>query len=106
VRFLFRGVSPKAPDLVPDRLQASKTAEILRRAASALEDLPRSSDAELEARFRALAAELGVKLGELLMPVRVAVTGSRVSPPLFESLRLLGTEEVQRRLRAAVQLLS
>jgi hypothetical protein len=36
----------------------------------------------------------------------VAVTGSRASPPLFESLRLLGAEEVQRRLRAALELLA
>ena len=45
---------------------------------------------ETEARLRALAEELGMKLGDMLMPLRVAVTGSRVSPPLVESIRVMG----------------
>jgi glutamyl-tRNA synthetase len=106
VRFLFRDVSPAAEELVPKKLDRAGAAELLRRAATVLEGFMERSDADNEARFRALAAELGVKLGDLLMPVRVAVTGSRASPPLFESLRLLGAEEVRRRLRTALELLA
>jgi glutamyl-tRNA synthetase len=43
----------------------------------------------------------GVKLGKAQAPVRVAVTGRSVGPPLFESLEVLGRDEVLRRLRAA-----
>jgi glutamyl-tRNA synthetase len=59
-----------------------------------------------EAAFRGLAEKLGVKLGDLLQPVRVAVTGSRASPPLFASLALLGVEESLRRVHRALGLLS
>jgi glutamyl-tRNA synthetase len=105
-RFAFRGVSPAVEDLVPRKLDRAKTAEALRRAALLLEGFAEASDADNETRFRALAEELGIKLGDLLMPVRVAVTGSRASPPLFESLRLVGAEEVRRRLAAALELLA
>ena len=47
-----------------------------------------------------------MKLGDLLQPVRVAVTGSRASPPLFASLALLGVEESLRRVHRALGLLS
>jgi glutamyl-tRNA synthetase len=106
VRFLFRPVAPAVEDLVPRKLERAAAAEALRRAERLLEGFAERSDADNEARFRALAAELGLKLGDLLMPVRVAVTGSRASPPLFESLRLLGEEESRRRLRAALELLA
>jgi len=40
------------------------------------------------------------------MPLRVAVTGSRVSPPLFESMQVLGASESIARLEAAIAYLS
>ena len=55
---------------------------------------------------RALASdELGIKLGSLLMPLRVALTGTRVSPPLFESMKILGENTVLYRLNNAIDLL-
>ena len=44
----------------------------------------------------------GVKLGKAQAPVRVAVTGRSVGPPLFESLEVLGRDETVRRLHVAV----
>ena len=49
----------------------------------------------------ALAEELGANRRKFQAPIRVAVTGRRVGPPLFESMALLGRDEVMRRLRAA-----
>jgi glutamyl-tRNA synthetase len=43
----------------------------------------------------------GLKLAKAQAPVRVAVTGRTVGPPLFESLEVLGRERVQARIRAA-----
>jgi glutamyl-tRNA synthetase len=105
-RFLFRPVAPAVEDLVPRKLERAAAAEALRRSERLLEGFAERSDEDNEARFRALAEELGLKLGDLLMPVRVAVTGSRASPPLFESLRLLGEVETRHRLRAALELLA
>jgi glutamyl-tRNA synthetase len=45
----------------------------------------------------------GLKLGKAQAPVRVAVTGRSVGPPLFESLEVLGRDETLRRLRAAIE---
>ncbi len=56
---------------------------------------------EIEQALRDLAERLGLKPRVAFQPIRVAVTGSKVSPGLFESLELLGREESLRRLRAA-----
>ena len=49
--------------------------------------------------MRDLAVELGVKVGQLFSVVRVAVTGQRVSPPLFESMEIIGREKSLERLQ-------
>jgi len=50
---------------------------------------------------QALADSMGRKLNKIQAPIRVAVTGRRVGPPLFQSLEVLGREAVLERLRAA-----
>jgi glutamyl-tRNA synthetase len=55
----------------------------------------------IEALYRALAAELGLKLVDLAQLTRLAVTGRTASPPLFDVLALLGRDEVLARLEAA-----
>ncbi len=57
--------------------------------------------ASLEAVTRGLAAELGIKAGELMGATRVALTGRKVAPGLFEVMALLGRERTLARLRAA-----
>jgi glutamyl-tRNA synthetase len=105
-RFLFQAVQPAVEDLVPKKLDRPRAAQLLQQAAAALEGFDSRGEQDNEAVFRALAEKLGVKLGDLLQPVRVAVTGSRASPPLFGCLSLLGAEEVRRRVRLALELLS
>jgi len=56
----------------------------------------------IEAALRELPATLGVKPKVLFQAVRVAVTGSVVSPPLFESLALMGKDVALRRMRSAL----
>jgi len=57
----------------------------------------------MEHAFRALAESRGLGLGKLAQPVRVAVTGTTVSPPLFETMVLLGKERTLRRIDAALE---
>jgi glutamyl-tRNA synthetase len=59
----------------------------------------------LEQEFRALADELGLKARDLFTVMRVAVTGRTVSPPLFETMELVGRERCIYRLRTAAQFL-
>ena len=106
VGFLFEEVpAPPAGELVPKRLDGGKTAEVLRTVLSLLAGFDEQSDEDNEQRCRRAADDLGVKLGDLLMPVRVALTGSRVSPPLFESIRVLGIGKTRQRLENALGIL-
>ncbi len=106
VEFLFEEVKPPSAEaLIPKRLDRDTTVEALRKVTASLEGFEALGDEENEQRFRALAEKLGVKLGDLLMPVRIALTGSRVSPPLFESIRLLGIEKTASRIQNALLML-
>jgi len=75
---------------------------VLGAALRQLEALDAWTDSAVEAALRQLADELGLKPREAFQPIRVAVTGSTVSPGLFESLALLGREKTLARIRAAI----
>jgi glutamyl-tRNA synthetase len=91
VRFLFEDVVP--PEGLDERL--------LDAARERLEAVEPWDASVIEDALRALADELGQKPRQAFEPIRLAVTGSKVSPGLFESLELLGREESLRRLSAA-----
>jgi glutamyl-tRNA synthetase len=79
--------------------------EVLVASVGALEDVPEAeftAASVQEALARALVDELGLKPRVAYGPPRVALTGRRVSPPLFESMELLGKAETIRRLGALV----
>lgn len=57
---------------------------------------------ELKAVLEAVTEGRGLKLGKTQAPIRVAITGRTVGPPLFESLEVLGRDETLRRLRGAI----
>jgi glutamyl-tRNA synthetase len=76
--------------------------DVVRASYDALAGLSEWSTAAIEAALReTLVDGLGLKPRNAFGPVRVAVTGSRVSPPLFESMELLGRERSLARLEAA-----
>ena len=56
--------------------------------------------------MRDLAGQLGWKAGDLFMPVRVAVTGRRATPPLFATMEVLGRDRCQVRIQRAVKTLA
>jgi len=101
-----RPAMPDPAEFIPKKLDRAAAIAMLRENAAFLPKVDFSDLPAAEERFRARSVELGVKLGDLLMPLRVAVTGSRVSPPLFESIRLLGAEECLARVQAAADYLS
>jgi glutamyl-tRNA synthetase len=61
---------------------------------------------KLEAAMRSLVEELGWKVGDLFMMVRIAVTGKKATPPLFETMEVLGKDMVVGRLGAAIDSLA
>ena len=92
-----------------DEESAKKIAEteaqsVIKSALASLEKLADWSHAEIESSLRkALIEELGLKPRNAFGPVRIAVTGSHISPPLFESMELLGRERSIARLKSAVR---
>jgi glutamyl-tRNA synthetase len=92
--FLFEDVSPD-PALLDRR--------ILRAAEAALEAVePWAADA-IEAALKALCEEVGEKPRTVYGPIRVAVTGSKISPGLYESLELLGRDHALERIRRGAE---
>jgi glutamyl-tRNA synthetase len=73
---------------------------VLPAAAEALASVEPFEAERIEAALRALAERLGLKPREAFQPIRLALTGSKVSPGLFESLEVLGKEESLARLGA------
>jgi glutamyl-tRNA synthetase len=67
-------------------------------------DGPESWDHEtIESAIRPLAQDLGVKTGDLFGLIRVAVTGKTATPPLFETMEVLGPERTRERVRSAIE---
>ena len=103
LRFLFTAeqdftIEPDSAAKVFD----DSTVPILHAAAQALGALPNWAAAEIEVALKtALVEELGIKPRKAFAPIRVAVCGRTVSPPLYESLELLGRERSLLRLNAA-----
>jgi glutamyl-tRNA synthetase len=92
VRFLFEDVEPDPAFL--DGSVLGEAEDVLAQTE------PFTSDA-IEESLRAVSERLELKPREAFQPIRVAVTGSRVSPGLFESIELLGRERTLERLRRA-----
>src|SRR4051794_9298151 len=78
-------------------------AENLGRAREALASLEKFDQAGVERALTALVDELGVKPGKLYQPIRVAITGTTVSPGIFESVALLGRDETLARIDQALE---
>jgi glutamyl-tRNA synthetase len=87
--------------LVPKGLDRPTAASLLDEATTIVSGAPSFDHATLEASLRELAATRGVKTGQLFMSLRVASTFSNVSPPLFETMEVLGRERVVERLETA-----
>jgi glutamyl-tRNA synthetase len=90
--FLFHDVEPD-PALL-DR-------DVLAAAAAALEGVEPFTAERIEAALKELCDRLGLKPRQAFPPIRVAVTGSKVSPGLYESLELLGRDESLARISRA-----
>ena len=91
--------------MIAKKLSAAESAEIAREANGLLAGLPEITHESAEQPMRNLAEALGVKAGQLFSVVRVAVTGQRVSPPLFESMEIIGREKSLERLENAIEIL-
>jgi glutamyl-tRNA synthetase len=94
---------PPAEEFFPKKGDLPRTRELLRQGRELTEPLAAmADDEEAEKLVKAYAENAGIKLGDLLMPLRVAITGARISPPLFGSIRLLGPKRSLERVDRAL----
>ncbi len=88
-------------DLVPKGRDVNATHDVIALARQNLAALPAWELGAIEATLRALVEETGWKPRELFQAIRVASTGTLVSPPLFETLEILGREQALARLASS-----
>jgi glutamyl/glutaminyl-tRNA synthetase len=107
-RPFFPGPVEYQPDAVEKFWQDPAAAmAALAVAADYVESEDRWGDLEaMEARLRALAEERGIAAGKVMQSMRVALTGQRVSPGIFETLTVMGAGLARERLAAATDWLS
>ena len=99
--FFAESVNPPLEELVPKKSNAAEAARVLAAAEAAFSTLGDWTASALEERARGLVEEVALKGRVVFMAMRVAITGAPVSPPLFESMALLGREKCLARLGAA-----
>lgn len=105
--FLFKeDVPPATPEMIIQKGQTAAGArEALQHALNVLESLPDFTLHTLEAGLRGEAEKLGIKPGQFFSPIRAAITGQTISPPLFETMEIIGREKVIARVRRAIETL-
>jgi glutamyl-tRNA synthetase len=91
-------------DAVAKRLAKPGTRSLLEAYAAAIETLEAFEPETLEAALKRVVEEAGLKVGDLIHPVRVAVSGKTVGPGLYDCLVILGREKSLARIRKALPL--
>jgi glutamyl-tRNA synthetase len=105
--FFFQEAIQYDPELlVAKKMDAAASLDALKHAREVLASLPGFEVEAIESSLRALADRLGLKVGQLLGPIRAAVTGKRVAPPLFETLAILGRERTLDRIDGGIDALA
>jgi glutamyl-tRNA synthetase len=104
--FFFRDqVAPAPVDLVGKKMTPAESAAIARKALAILENVPDLATPTAEPPLRELVGQSGLSAGQVFGILRAAVTGQTVSPPLFESMQIIGRQKVVERIRAAIEIL-
>lgn len=104
--FLFKeDVIPDPNDLLVDNLSPTESVKVAREVYKVIESLPEITKDIAEPAVRNLVDELGLKVGQVFRIISIAVTGQKVSPPLFETMEIVGKAKVLNRLQNAIKLL-
>jgi glutamyl-tRNA synthetase len=104
--FFFKEVvTPNPEDLIAKGLDAQQSAGIAQRAYEILLAQPAISHERCEPPLRAYIEESGLNANQVFGILRVATTGQKVSPPLFESMEIIGREKCLARIKNAIEIL-
>ena len=104
--FFFKDdVTPIPAELIGDELTPLESAKIAHQSYAILAALPEITKDLAEPPMRDLVESLNLKAGQVFGIIRVAVTGQKVSPPLFESMEVIGKDKVLKRIQIAINIL-
>ena len=101
IRFVFD--EPLDDEKARTKFLGPEEIETLKAVHAALESVPEWTAESLEEALGEVVDRLGMKPGAVYQPIRVAITGSTVSPGIFDSLALLGRDQSLNRILRAVQ---
>lgn len=82
-----------------------KTHEVLKIAKNLLTKAILLTEDDAFLLFKEKSEAMEIKTGDFMMPIRVAITGSKVSPPLIGSIKILGLEKATKRIEKAMDTL-
>jgi len=103
VDFFFLDIPKYPPDgLVQKGMDQEKTLTALQSTLDTLSPIKQWNSEELEHLLRPLAQDLEIKTGQLFGSIRVAITGRTATPPLFETMEVLGQEVCKQRLQSTI----
>ena len=103
--FFKESVEPKPEELIAKGLDAKQSIQIAKKSYEILASLPDISHQTAELPMRAYVESSGFNANQVFGILRVAVTGQKVSPPLFESIEIIRREKVLERLQKAIAIL-
>ncbi len=103
--FFMENINPDPKDLLGKKITTKESIFIIQRILPILQGMDPFEKKNLEDQMRGFVEENELDLGSVFGLIRVAVTGQRVSPPLFESMEIIGKDKVILRLENAVSLL-
>ena len=104
--FLFKDEIPLvAAELVPKGLDVAATLALAEQVRQLMAEVPDFSHENAEAPLRQLAEERGLKAGQVFGFLRAATSGQQVSPPLLESMQIMGRDKVMTQLDQAIEVL-
>jgi len=103
--FFMAEVTPEPNELIAKGLDAKQSAGVARKTYEILSALPDLNHELAEPPMRAYVEESGFNANQVFGVLRVATTGQKVSPPLFESLEVIGREKVLQRVQKAIEIL-
>jgi glutamyl-tRNA synthetase len=103
--FFMEDVNPAAEDLIAKGLDAKQSAEVAKKSFEILSGLSSIDHATAEPPMRTYVEESGLNANQVFGILRVATTGQKVSPPLFESMEIIGREKCLQRIKNAIEVL-
>jgi glutamyl-tRNA synthetase len=103
--FFKESIQPNPNDLIAKGLAPADSLNIFRQVYEIINNLPDITPAISEPPMRALVEQLGLSPNQVFGILRAAITGQTVSPPLFDSMEIVGKEKVLERIKNAVDIL-